>query len=80
MKWRPLSSDIEHVHDVGMVHERRDAGLGQEHVDDLGVLFPARLQDLEHEILLEPSHGLLASQENLRHAAGGKMLDDGVAP
>ena len=35
--------DIDHIHDVGVVHEPRDACLVEEHGHDLGISLPPRL-------------------------------------
>ena len=71
-------ADVEDLHDVRMRERRRDARLVQEHLDERSVLVHRGQDALDDDELLEPRDALLDGEEELRHAAGRELADEGV--
>ena len=61
-----------------MIQHGGDARLAQKHVHHRLMFRPTRLQDLEHQFLVERAHCLVRGKEDLRHPTCGQMLDQGV--
>jgi hypothetical protein len=72
-------AQIQDLRDVAVLEAHRDVGLVQHHVAELGIGRIRRQDPLEDDELLEALGTVLGRQENLGHAAVGKLGQDGVA-
>ena len=70
--------ELEHLHDVAVVHPRRETRLAEEQLDELLVLGEVVEDLLDDEDLLEAGRPLLASEEYLPHSAGGQLLQEKI--
>ena len=73
-------AEIEDRDDVRMVELRGEAGLVEEHVDELLVAGEMRKNPLEADLLLEPRCSSLPREIDLRHSTGGDELHELVRP
>src|SRR5690606_26811442 len=69
-----LLPELEDLDDVRMRELRREAGLVEEHVDEVLVLRERREDALDDEPLLEAGWSRLAREEDLGHPADGDEL------
>ena len=72
-------AELVDLHDIGVVQERRQAGLALEHVDEAGLLRQVRQDALDDAGLVEARGTVLLRQEHLRHAAHPEALGEHVA-
>ena len=72
-------AEIEDLRDVRVVDARGDAGLVEEHVDELIVLDEVRVDALDRDPLLKAAGPVHAGQVHARHAAYADLVDDAVA-
>jgi hypothetical protein len=72
-------AEIEDLRDVRVVDARGDAGLVEEHVDELVVLDEVRVDALDRDPLLEAAGPVHAREVHARHAADADLVDDAVA-
>jgi hypothetical protein len=70
---------IDGVDDVLVVERRRQLGLAQEQVDELGLLHELGQELLEHDLLLEAAHPELLAEVDRAHPAFGQVVLDDVA-
>ena len=73
-----LLADRVHLNNVRVVQGRRDPRLVEEHPHEFLVVGVLRKDSLEHHEALEAAHPLLASEENLGHAADCNPAQDDV--
>ncbi|MFO0631344.1 MAG: hypothetical protein U0168_00680 [Nannocystaceae bacterium] len=75
-----LAPDVEHLHDVGVIEDRGQARLGQEHPHELGIGREVRQDPLEHEQLLEALEPGRTREVDLGHATRAQPTQQLVAP
>ncbi len=74
-----FDAGIEGLHHVGMIEQRGDARLVDEHLHELRLRRQLGEDALQHHQLVEPRQRAHAREIDLRHAAGRQVLDDLVA-
>jgi hypothetical protein len=72
--------EVEHRHDVRVMHLRRDASLVHEHRDELGVLGELRQQALRSDDAREAFIAHESSDVDRRHAATSDLPVEHVPP
>jgi len=73
-------TQVVDLRDVRVVEVGRDAGLVQEHLDELGVVRQVREDPLDHQVPLEALDARLPRQPHLGHPARGELLQQHVFP
>ena len=71
--------DVEGGDDVGVPDARREAGLVEEHVDEIGLGRQVRVHGLDGDQPLEAARAERAAEAHLGHPARGDDADDLVA-
>ena len=71
--------DVVDVDDVGVVEQRADPRLVEEHLDDPRIVGELGAQPLDHDLLLEAGHRGLAREVDLGHAADREPAEQRVA-
>jgi hypothetical protein len=71
-------AQVEDLDNVRVVEGRGDAGLVEEHLDELVIVGVDGEDALDDELFAEALHPLLARQEDLRHAARGEPPDEAI--
>ncbi len=72
-------ADVEDGDDVRVVEAGAEAGLVEEHRDEVRVLREVRQDALDRDLLLEALDALGFALEHLRHAAGLEAVHDAVS-
>ena len=72
--------EVEDLGDVAVAEAHHDAGLVGEHADEGLVLCVVREDALDHHLLGDARGRLVASAEDLRHAAGRDAVEQLVLP
>ena len=70
---------IERGHHVGVVHPRGEAGLIEEHGDEIRLLGQVRVHRFDRDLTLESAGSDGAAEVDPRHPAGGDRTEDLVA-